>query len=216
MSDGSVESVSSSLEKWNRSEPIELAEDRFAWQQQPGEKDQHFKGFQEYLSAPRRVSASGQVVGRKFVDVVGEIAGVSWSYRHVLRVAKRFRWVERAELWDEDRESRVGGEVADARVLAAKARARDVSELRGLAVELVKEIPAEDWKVRDRLELLRIAWGAEDSLFGFPQVVGGSAVSVSVGVGEGVDESRVEAVLEELRRRELLARGVLEGGVVDE
>jgi ParB-like chromosome segregation protein Spo0J len=72
--------------------PIDLADTRDAWERQPGESEVQYRRFTQYQNLGRA----------RTVKAVAADLGKSASYLH--NIAHRYRWRERAQLWDADQD----------------------------------------------------------------------------------------------------------------
>jgi hypothetical protein len=196
---------------------VRLDADLLPWEQQPGESNEQWAAFRRYCRLARRVNPkSGEPLPRNLSDMAED---VKWSVRHLRRIAHQFRWVERADAWDVDREAELGGKIADARLQVMRDRLDLLAEMRTLTLGVLRDKDPEEWKVRDVIELLKVQLVAEDNLLGIAQrgasyngVGVGVDISLPVGESTSVIEGQLDEILGEIAARKA---GVSSSGVVD-
>jgi hypothetical protein len=198
----------------NWDEPVELGEDLDLWEQQSGESDEHFGLFRMYLELmPQADEGSGEVLPRRISDVYGR---APVGDRQVKRIARRFRWEERARARDLSDGQSLRGKLEHRRLVVLDNRIRQVGQVSELLLRVMEGM-AEDvtgWKPRDFF----VAWEAlvrvEDGLLGLTrlggpgqvggaQAVAGARAEVMVSGGDSLDARTMELAAELRRRAEL-------------
>lgn len=216
-------------ERPNWDTPVKLDSEVDLWERQEEESDEQYAMFKAYLSLTPRANPQTRALGARrlaeLADVevrVGaggaqdeEAAVVSYSLRHLKRLAHRFAWEDRAKAWDWSKNETLQGILERRRLTILKNRLELAGEIRELAVKVLGSLAddAERWKPRDVVAIIELMNSMENGLLSMtqfggpeqpPQMVAASQFSLSVGAAEAIEAQTIELV-EELQRRQGLA-----------
>lgn len=216
-------------ERPNWDTPVKLDAEVELWEQQPEETDEYFAAFRAYLQLTPRANPTTRALGTRrlseladadvavpsLADPGQEPPVVSFSNRHLKRLAHRFSWEDRAKAWDWSKNETLQGMLERRRRTILKNRLELTGEIRDLAVKVLGSLAqdADRWKPRDVVAIIELMNSMENGLLSMtqlggpeqpPQVVAASQFSLSVGAAEAIEAQTAELV-EELQRRHALA-----------
>lgn len=225
-------------ERPNWDTPIKLDSEIDLWERQEEETDEQFAVFKAYLRLTPRANPQTRTLGtRRLAELAGVevpspetgvvyaeggvVPTVSFSLRHLKRLAFRFCWEDRAKAWDWSKNETLQGILDRRRLVLLRNRLELVGEIGGMALEALRAIPPERWRPRDAMAALQMAADLENGLMSMtelggpeqePKVVAASQFSLSVGAAEAIEAQTIELV-EELQRRQALSGAPADGAV---
>jgi len=219
-------------ERPNWDTPVKLDGEIDLWEQQEEETTEQFTVFKAYLELTPRANPQTRVLGTRRLAEIADVAvpmptpgtvyrdgepipTVSFSLRHIKRLAFRYSWEERAKAWDWSKNETLQGILERRRLSILKNRMDLVGEVTDIAAKVLRSFADEPgrWKPRDVVACIELAVRIEDGLmsmtqYGAPdqpaQNMAVSQFSMSVGAAEAIEAQTIELV-EELQRRQALA-----------
>lgn len=224
-------SMTKVTERPNWDTPVKLDGEIDLWEQQEEETVEQYAVFKAYLKLTPAANPQTRALGKRRLAAMAdvpvmlpepgvvyaegdEIPTVSFSLRHVKRLAFRFCWEDRAKAWDWSKNETLQGILERRRLVILKNRIELTAEIRGLAVKVLGSLAAEPerWKPRDVVSIIELMNSMENGLLSMtqlggpeqpPQMVTSSQFSLSVGAAEAIEAQTIELV-EELQRRQAL------------
>lgn len=219
-------------ERPNWDTPVKLDNEIDLWDQQEEETVEQYAMFKAYLDLTPSANPQTRALGkRRLAELAGvdvpvpepgvvyeegdDVPAVSYSLRHLKRLALRYSWEDRAKAWDWSKNETLQGILERRRLVILKNRLELTGEIRGLAVKVLGSLAAEPerWKPRDVVSIIELMNSMENGLLSMtqlggpeqpPQMVASSQFSLSVGAAEAIEAQTIELV-EELQRRQALA-----------
>lgn len=202
-------------------EPIELDPDLEPWVQQPGESDRHYAAFEVYIDLIPTADPESGVLGKRRIS--GMYGRTDYKNETLYRIAKKFRWADRARAWDESEESGIAGAIEFNRKVILRGQLQQIAEGNRLLMKVLNSMAddVESWKPRDLAAWWDVLRRAESDLLGLTRL-GGPAQSVSVAGAKAevqlgslaeIETQTVELV-EEMRKRGMLDAAVTEADTV--
>jgi hypothetical protein len=200
------------------------------WEQQEEETDEQHAMFKAYLELTPSANPQTRALGKRRLAELADVEirvrrpgatddfgapVVSYSLRHLKRLALRFSWEDRAKAWDWSKNETLQGILERRRLVILKNRLELTGEIRDLAVKVLGSLAGEPerWKPRDVVSIIELMNTMENGLLSMtqlggpeqpPQMVASSQFSLSVGAAEAIEAQTIELV-EELQRRQALA-----------
>lgn len=210
-------------ERPNWGTPIKLDAELDLWCQQSEESSEYFAAFRAYLELIPRANTQTRELGTRrlseLADVEitvgtsddGEPETVSYSLRHLGRLAFRYCWEQRAREWDVSRNETMAGMLERRRLAIIANRLDLVGEIEGISLSMLKTLASdpERWRVRDWVAVAQLARDLGNDLMSMTRLGGpeqaqtmmaASQVQLTVGAAEALEAQTVELV-EELQRR---------------
>lgn len=184
---------------------IRLADDRDPWDRQPDETPHKYGQFLAYrdLGRARTLAKTGEALGR--------------SAGYLRLISAEYRWVERAEAWDQDLDQAHQREWLDTRRAAAEHDARILNKAAEMLADRLDTLDPDDLSPGDVARLLDVVMRHRRTLFGDPTatiaVTGPAGDPLTVRLAEfaalPADQRRAAAVdlADTVRRRALAASG---------
>lgn len=218
-------------ERPNWDTPVKLDGEIDLWERQEEETVEQYAVFKAYLELTPAANPQTRILGKRRLAEMAdkpvmlpepgvvygdgdEVPTVSFSLRHIKRLAYRFAWEDRAKAWDWSKNETLQGILERRRLVILKNRLELTGEIRGLAVKVLGSLAAEPerWKPRDVVSIIELMNSMENGLLSMtqlggpeqpPQMVASSQFSLSVGAAEAIEAQTIELV-EELQRRQAL------------
>lgn len=218
-------------ERPNWDTPVKLDGEIDLWERQDEETVEQYAVFKAYLELTPAANPQTRILGKRRLAEMAdkpvmlpdpgvvygdgdEVPTVSFSLRHIKRLAYRFAWEDRAKAWDWSKNETLQGILERRRLVILKNRLELTGEIRGLAVKVLGSLAAEPerWKPRDVVSIIELMNSMENGLLSMtqlggpeqpPQMVASSQFSLSVGAAEAIEAQTIELV-EELQRRQAL------------
>lgn len=192
-------------------EPIRLDDDFEPWLQQRAESDRHYAAFEIYMDLiPAADPESGVLGTRRISEMYGR---TDYQNQTLYRIAKKFRWAERARAWDESEESGIAGALEFNRRVILREQLHQIAEGNRLLMKVLESMSedVEGWKPRDLAAWFEVLRRAESDLLGLTRL-GGPAQSIAVAgakaevsIGSAAEmEAQTFEVIEEMRKRGML------------
>lgn len=226
-------------ERPNWDTPVKLDGGIDLWERQEEESDEQYAMFKAYLELTPRANPQTRALGTRRIAELADVQVhvrmpgaeddygapvVSYSLRHLKRLAYRFSWEDRAKAWDWSKNETLQGILERRRRTILKNRLELTGEIRDLAVKVLGSLAndAERWKPRDVVAIIELMNSMENGLLSMtqlggpeqpPQVVASSQFSLSVGAAEAIEAQTIELV-EELQRRQALAAKTAPGEAI--
>lgn len=217
-------------ERPNWDTPVKLDSEIDLWERQEEETEEQYAMFQAYLEVVPRANPQTRALGTRRLAELADVevpvrrpgaqddvdaSVVSYSLRHLKRLAHRFSWEDRAKAWDWSKNETLQGILERRRLVILKNRLELAGEIRDLAVKVLGSLAgdADRWKPRDVVAIIELMNSMENGLLSMtqlggpeqpPQMVAASQFSLSVGAAEAIESQTIELV-EELQRRQALA-----------
>lgn len=224
-------SMTKVTERPNWDTPVKLDGEIDLWERQEEETVEQYAVFKAYLELTPAANPQTRILGKRRLAEMAdkpvmlpepgvvygdgdEVPTVSFSLRHIKRLAYRFAWEDRAKAWDWSKNETLQGILERRRLVILKNRLELTGEIRGLAVKVLGSLAAEPerWKPRDVVSIIELMNSMENGLLSMtqlggpeqpPQMVASSQFSLSVGAAEAIEAQTIELV-EELQRRQAL------------
>lgn len=224
-------SMTKVTERPNWDTPVKLDGEIDLWERQDEETVEQYAVFKAYLELTPAANPQTRILGKRRLAEMAdkpvmlpdpgvvysdgdEVPTVSFSLRHIKRLAYRFAWEDRAKAWDWSKNETLQGILERRRLVILKNRLELTGEIRGLAVKVLGSLAAEPerWKPRDVVSIIELMNSMENGLLSMtqlggpeqpPQMVASSQFSLSVGAAEAIEAQTIELV-EELQRRQAL------------
>lgn len=199
-------------------EPIRLDDDFEPWLQQRVESDRHYAAFEVYMKlVPPADPESGTLGTRRISQMYGK---TDYQNQTLYRIAKKFRWAERARAWDESEESGIAGALEFNRRVILREQLRQIAEGNRLLMKVLESMSedVEGWKPRDLAAWFEVLRRAESDLMGLTRLggpaqsaaVAGAKAEVSIGSAADMEAQTVE-VIEEMRKRGMIPEAITDG-----